>query len=192
MAAARDRAPRPAVGPGLGDLAGRPRPADERGRRACPGRASRSRSSTWPASVPGTRASASRSATASCARSPRPWPRSREPSPRATAATSSWSSARRRRPAWRPKLRDACTAWQAASGPSIGAELVPVRPRILVTSTHGGPLIAARDALGFAIGTLKARWPDPPDAGVIEQVALKAVALALRCSGCSIRAARSR
>jgi len=72
------------------------------------------------------------------------------------------------------KLQDACAAWQTRFRTEYGAELVPVRPRILVTSTRGGALIAARDALGFAIGTLKARWPDPPDAGVIEQVALKA------------------
>jgi GGDEF domain-containing protein len=71
------------------------------------------------------------------------------------------------------KLKDACAAWQVRFRAEYGAELVPVRPRILVTSTRCGALIAARDALGFAIGTLKARWPDPPDVGVIEQVALK-------------------
>ncbi len=72
------------------------------------------------------------------------------------------------------RLVGACAAWQARFRAEYGAELAPVRPRILVTSTRGGELIAARDALGFAIGTLKARWPDPPPAGVIEQVALKA------------------
>jgi len=72
------------------------------------------------------------------------------------------------------RIKHACAAWQVRFREEYGSELAPVRPRILVTSTSGGSLLAARDALGFAIGTLKARWPDPPDAGVIEQVALKA------------------
>ena len=72
------------------------------------------------------------------------------------------------------RMKQACATWQVRFRTEYGAELAPVRPRILVTSTRGGSLLTARDALGFAIGTLKARWPDPPDVGVIEQVSLKA------------------
>jgi len=72
-----------------------------------------------------------------------------------------------------PKMRAACAAWQVRFRTEYGAELAPVRPRVLITTTSGGRLLAARDALGFAIGTLKARWPDPPDAGVIERVTLR-------------------
>jgi GGDEF domain-containing protein len=72
------------------------------------------------------------------------------------------------------RIKHACTTWQLRFRAEYGSELAPVRPRILVTSTRGGGLLAARDALGFAIGTLKARWPDPPDLGIIERVALKA------------------
>ncbi len=70
------------------------------------------------------------------------------------------------------RIRQACAAWQVRFRTEYGTDLAPVRPRILVTSTTGRGLMAARDALGFAIGTLKARWPDPPDAGVIELVGL--------------------
>jgi GGDEF domain-containing protein len=73
-------------------------------------------------------------------------------------------------------IQQACAAWQVRFRKEFGAELAPVRPRVLITSTSSGRLLAGRDALGFAIGTLKARWPDPPDAGVIEQVTLRATA----------------
>ena len=72
------------------------------------------------------------------------------------------------------RIRQACAAWQVRFRTEYGTDLAPVRPRILVTSTTGRGLMAARDALGFAIGTLKARWPDPPDVGVIELVGLTA------------------
>ncbi|HLY13743.1 MAG TPA: diguanylate cyclase, partial [Candidatus Limnocylindrales bacterium] len=72
------------------------------------------------------------------------------------------------------RMKQACVAWQVRFRTEYGTQLAPVRPRILVTSTRGAGLLAARDALGFAIGTLKARWPDPPDVGVIEPVSLKA------------------
>jgi GGDEF domain-containing protein len=71
------------------------------------------------------------------------------------------------------RIRLACVVWQTRFRAEYGSELAPVRPRILVTATRGGGLLAARDALGYAIGTLKARWPEPPDEGVIEQVTLK-------------------
>ena len=71
------------------------------------------------------------------------------------------------------RMREACATWQVRFRAEYGAELAPVRPRVLITTTSAGRLLAARDALGFAIGTLKARWPDPPDAGVIERVTLR-------------------
>lgn len=70
-------------------------------------------------------------------------------------------------------IERACLTWQARFRAEYGNELAPVRPRILVTETRGAGLLAARDALGFAIGTLKTRWPDPPAPGIIERVALK-------------------
>ena len=72
------------------------------------------------------------------------------------------------------RIKRACAAWQVRFRTEYGSALAPVRPRILVTKTRGGDLLAARDALGFAIGTLKSRWPDPPDLGVIERVSLRA------------------
>ena len=71
------------------------------------------------------------------------------------------------------RVKRACATWQVRFRTEYGSELAPVRPRILVTTTRGRGLLAARDALGYAIGTLKARWPEPPDAGVIEQVTLR-------------------
>ncbi len=71
------------------------------------------------------------------------------------------------------QVERACATWQARFRAEYGTELAPVRPRILVTETRAGGLLAARDALGFAIGTLKARWPDPPAIGIIERVTLK-------------------
>jgi GGDEF domain-containing protein len=70
-------------------------------------------------------------------------------------------------------IERACRTWQARFRAEYGTELAPVRPRILVTEARGGGLLAARDALGFAIGTLKARWPDPPAPGIIERVSLR-------------------
>ena len=72
------------------------------------------------------------------------------------------------------RIERACATWQTRFRAEFGLELAPVRPRILVTETRGGGLLAARDALGFAIGTLKARWPDPPTVGIIEPVTLTA------------------
>lgn len=72
------------------------------------------------------------------------------------------------------RIKQACAIWQVRFRAEYGSELAPVRPRILVTATRGGGLLAARDALGYAIGTLKARWPEPPDEGIIEHVTLKA------------------
>jgi GGDEF domain-containing protein len=72
------------------------------------------------------------------------------------------------------RIERACATWQTRFRAEFGSELAPVRPRILVTETRGGGLLAARDALGFAIGTLKARWPDPPSVGIIEPVTLTA------------------
>jgi GGDEF domain-containing protein len=72
-----------------------------------------------------------------------------------------------------PLIERACQTWQTRFRAEYGTELAPVRPRILVTETRGSGLIAARDALGYAIGTLKSRWPEPPGPGIIERVALK-------------------
>ncbi|MGH2512801.1 MAG: diguanylate cyclase domain-containing protein [Candidatus Limnocylindrales bacterium] len=71
------------------------------------------------------------------------------------------------------RIELACRTWQTRFPIEYGTDLSPVRPRILVTETRGGGLLAARDALGSAIGTLKERWPDPPAIGVIERVTLK-------------------
>ena len=73
----------------------------------------------------------------------------------------------------RERIKKACAIWQVRFRAEYGVELAPVRPRILVTATHGGGLLAARYALGYAIGTLKARWPEPPAEGIIEHVRLK-------------------
>ncbi len=71
------------------------------------------------------------------------------------------------------RIERACTTWQTTFRAKYGTELAPVRPRVLVTATRGGGLLAARDALGTAIGTLKERWPDPPPVGIIERVRLR-------------------
>jgi GGDEF domain-containing protein len=71
------------------------------------------------------------------------------------------------------RIKRACATWQTRFRAEYGSELAPVRPRILVTETRGGGLLVARDALGFAIGTLKERWPDPPTLGIIQHVALQ-------------------
>ncbi len=73
----------------------------------------------------------------------------------------------------RERIKTACAIWQVRFREDYGADLAPVRPRILISATHGGGLLAARDALGYAIGKLKARWPEPPDVGIIEHVTLK-------------------
>ena len=59
--------------------------------------------------------------------------------------------------------------WLAEFRSSFGDLSQPVRPRIIVSTTPGSELAAARERLGRRIGELKKASPNPPDDGVIER-----------------------
>ncbi len=67
------------------------------------------------------------------------------------------------------RLDDFRQSWPATFRAVFGDEPVPAA-RILVARTKGRSLVEIRDELGRRIATLKERYPDPPETGVLVRV----------------------
>lgn len=61
-------------------------------------------------------------------------------------------------------------AWPRAFRAEFGSEVPEVVPRLLVTTTTGGGLMAARERLGRLVGEVKVAHPEPGSTGVLVEV----------------------